>query len=180
MEVRARFTAAASTSGSCLSSSTSSHTQRTFEESPPGIGYTALVRRHPERSFVNGRPRQPRRRAGSRPDARVACGCLSTRGSSDSCRPPTFGAGFDGITGSLRSHPVIADTALSAGGRDHATPSRRQPSGCGGAWKKDAYIGWESSSPGESHPPALTEPDVNLSTHPALAGRLGLAARRSQ
>lgn len=26
----------------------------------------------------------------------------------------------------------------------------------------------ESSSPGESHPQALTEPDVNLSTHPAL------------
>ena len=26
----------------------------------------------------------------------------------------------------------------------------------------------ESSSPGESHPRALTEPDVNLSTHPAL------------
>ena len=26
----------------------------------------------------------------------------------------------------------------------------------------------ESSSPGESHPQALTEPDVNLSAHPAL------------
>jgi len=26
----------------------------------------------------------------------------------------------------------------------------------------------ESSSPGELHPQALTEPDVNLSTHPAL------------
>jgi hypothetical protein len=26
----------------------------------------------------------------------------------------------------------------------------------------------ESSSPGESHPQALTDPDVNLSIHPAL------------
>ena len=38
----------------------------------------------------------------------------------------------------------------------------------------------QSSSRGESHPPALTEPDVNLSAHPALAGRLGVAARRCQ
>lgn len=39
---------------------------------------------------------------------------------------------------------------------------------------------FQSSSRGESHPPALTEPDVNLSAHPALAGRLGVAARRCQ
>jgi hypothetical protein len=31
-----------------------------------------------------------------------------------------------------------------------------------------ATMDYESSSPGESHPQALTEPDVNLSTHPAL------------
>ena len=30
-----------------------------------------------------------------------------------------------------------------------------------------AYVDAESSSPGELHPQALTEPDVNLSAHPA-------------
>jgi hypothetical protein len=38
----------------------------------------------------------------------------------------------------------------------------------------------ESSSRRESHPPALTEPDVNLSAHPALAGRLELGGESRQ
>ena len=47
-----------------------------------------------------------------------------------------------------------------------------------GAFEEPPLV--QSSSRGESHPPALTEPDVNLSAHPALAGRLGVAARRCQ
>jgi transposase InsO family protein len=37
-----------------------------------------------------------------------------------------------------------------------------------------------SSSRGEFHPPALTEPNVNLSTHSALAGRLSVDGMRYQ
>ena len=34
----------------------------------------------------------------------------------------------------------------------------------------------ESSSPGESHPQALTDPDVNLSIHPALIAQPSVAS----
>jgi len=34
----------------------------------------------------------------------------------------------------------------------------------------------ESNSPGEFHPQALTEPDVSLSTHPALIDQPNMAA----
>jgi len=33
---------------------------------------------------------------------------------------------------------------------------------------KEEIVGAKSSSPGEFHPQALTDPDVNVSAHPAL------------
>ena len=42
-------------------------------------------------------------------------------------------------------------------------------------WKGYATIGG-SSSPGESHPQALIDPDVNLSIHPALIAQPSVAS----
>src|SRR5450759_2468140 len=72
-------------------------------------------------------------------------------------------------------------TCEKGGIRVHVVPELSDPVT---ALRRQAQLGparnHRSSSRGESHPQALTDPDVNLSVHPAPAGRLGVSGTRCQ